>query len=177
MTLGNNSNSTDVIFEMYDEEKDWAANEIVEHLLHTITQMGFYYAFPNEWRWDIKNSPIHLAMQEAIKKGYYDISDYRGLTDPLSFAMVTTQEFAYWMIIAEWNYYDFLIEDGNHTEFSIHNKSRMIKKLPLAHELYMNTVAKVISPPKKILLDKYLTQKIKDKKKKWFSFSNWFFFF
>ena len=152
---------------MYDEEKDWAANEIVEHLLHTITQMGFYYAFPNEWRWDIKNSPIHLAMQEAIKKGYYDISDYRGLTDPLSFAMVTTQEFAYWMIIAEWNYYDFLIEDG-HPEFSVHTQSKMIKKLPLAHELYMSTVAKVISPPSKILLDKYLTEKIIGKKKKRF---------
>ena len=89
-----NKNAVDVIWQLPDEEKT-AANEIVEHLLHTITTLGFYYAFRNEWRWDIKNSPINLAMQEAIKKGYYDISDYREITNPEGFAKVTAQEFAY----------------------------------------------------------------------------------
>ena len=48
--------------------------------------------------------------------------------------------------------FDLLIDDPNHPEFSIHTQSEMIKKLPLAHKLYMNTVAKVINPPPLLLV-------------------------
>ena len=147
-------NHTDFIWENADGNGT-QANEIIEHLLHTITAVGFYYAFPDEWRWDKKKSPLILAMQEAIEKGIFDVSSYKEIRDKKDYLKITAQEFAYWMIIAEWNYFDLLIKDPYHPEFSVRSQSEMIKKLPLAHTLYMDTAAKIMIAPDKFLLKKY----------------------
>lgn len=148
-------NHVDFIWEKDQIELERQANEIVEHLLHTITTVGFYYAFPDEWRWDKKDSPINLAMQEAVDKGHYNISSYSDLLnrDREGYAKVTAQEFAYWVILAEWNY--FYLVGGPNDEFNLHTSSQIASKLPLAHKLYLDTVAKVIGPPDNNLLNKW----------------------
>ena len=94
-------------------------------------------------------------MQEAIEKGIFDVSSYKEIRDKRDYLKITAQEFAYWMIIAEWNYFDLLIKDPYHPEFSVRSQSEMIKKLPLAHTLYMDTAAKIMIAPDKFLLKKY----------------------
>ena len=53
---------------------------VIEHLLHTITSIGFNLAYP-EWKWADSSSSINLAMQQAIDGGYYDISSYASVLD------------------------------------------------------------------------------------------------
>jgi hypothetical protein len=44
---------------------------------------------------------------------------------------------------------------GQNDEFNLHTSSQIASKLPLAHKLYLDTVAKVIGPPDKNLLNKW----------------------
>ena len=147
-------NHVDFIWEL-PRNRDQQANEIVEHLLHTITTLGFFYHFDDDWRWDRENSALNVAMREAISKGYYDVSDYSSLKDDnRKYAMITAQEFAYWVIIAEWNLFDLLI-GRPHGEFSLNSADKIKNELPLAHALFSQTVAKIITPPDKSLLEKW----------------------
>ena len=50
-------------------------NEVVEHILHHVTDVGLHYTFPDEWGIS-KTSKIYFAMQEAIDKGHYNIEQY-----------------------------------------------------------------------------------------------------
>jgi hypothetical protein len=94
-------------------------------------------------------------MQEAVEKGHYNISSYSDLLnrDRKGYAKVTSQEFAYWLILAEWDY--FYLVKGQNDEFNLHTSSQIASELPLAHKLYLDTVAKVIGPPDKNLLNKW----------------------
>ena len=44
--------------------------EVVEHILHHVSDVGLHYTFPNEWGIS-RTSKLYQAMQEAIEKGYY----------------------------------------------------------------------------------------------------------
>ena len=81
-------------------------SEVIEHLLHTITAVGFKFAFPTTWDYNNTNSQLYLAMQEAIDAGDYNITSYAALQgDAEAYRRVLTQEYAYWLILAEWDYF------------------------------------------------------------------------
>ena len=65
-------NATDYIWEK-GRWTDGQIGEVVEHLLHTVTNVIFYLAYPNDWDYNDSYSAISLAMQEAIDKGIYDV--------------------------------------------------------------------------------------------------------
>ncbi len=142
-------NHTDYIWEYPDANTDRQINEVIEHLLHTVTTVAFALVFP-EWDWENPNSDIRLATNEAIEKNIYDISSYEEILnrgDIEGFNRVTSQEFAYWVIVTEWGYDDICnLPNG---EFSISSASELKAKLPLAHKLYVNTVQKILTPPDK----------------------------
>ncbi|MDB4166822.1 hypothetical protein N9671_01260, partial [Gammaproteobacteria bacterium] len=110
-------------------------NEIVEHLLHTITLI-FDKSFTS-WGYEDASSDLVLAMNEAIAGGYYDPTGNDG---------VRAQEFAYWMILTGWDLKSLYAPDAA-PEWTILTAAEMETKLPLAHKLFTDTVNGVLVNP------------------------------
>jgi len=144
-------NATDYIWEL----KSGAAEqigEVIEHLLHTVTAVVMYLTYSD---WDYKNtsSRLYLAMREAVDKGIYDISSYDNLKGSNDYNRIITQEYAYWLILAEWDYYVVTSkkESGmtGNGEFTIGTPSEVESNLPLGHKLYKDYIEKILSVPEK----------------------------
>jgi hypothetical protein len=97
-------------------------------------------------------------MQETIDAGDYDITGYADIIDDLeNYRRVLTQEYAYWLILAEWD--DFVVagkgEDGygtGNSEFKLGKPSEIIARNPLGHQLYQDYVEKIMSIPDRTLI-------------------------
>ena len=75
-------------------------NEVIEHLLHTVTAIILKLAHPNDWGYMKSSSRLRQAMQEAIDKRVYDISSYDNMKgDNEGYNHVITQEYTYWLIL------------------------------------------------------------------------------
>ena len=149
---GYEDNHTDFIWEYKDANTIGTVGEVVEHLLHTITGAGLLLEFP-EWSWEDTNSKIHKAMNEAVEKNIYDISSYEEIKnngDIEGYNRVTVQEFSFWVIVTSWGYGD--IFDLPHGEFGISTINEVRSELPLAFELYVDTIEKIFTIPDKELL-------------------------
>ena len=149
---GYEDNHTDFIWEYKDANTIGTVGEVVEHLLHTITGAGLLLEFP-EWSWEDTNSKIHKAMNEAVEKNIYDISSYEEIKnngDIEGYNRVTVQEFSFWVIVTSWGYGD--IFDLPHGEFEISTINEVRSELPLAFELYVDTIEKIFTVPDKELL-------------------------
>ena len=88
-------------------------------------------------------------MKQAIDMGHYDPSgNYGSLqeTDPTQYKRIIAQEFAYWMILTEWDLKSTYAPDSS-PEWKIQTASEMSTKLPLAHELYNDTIVGVLVNP------------------------------
>ena len=148
-------NATDYVWELVGKTEAEVIGEVIEHLLHTITEVVFNSSFSTEWTWNNTSSNVHLAMQQAISNGIYDVSDYAGLLgDAEAYRKVTTKEYGYWLILAEWDYFgitgkvDVGYGTGN-SEFTKGTSAEIAAGNPLGHKLYLDTVAKVLSVPDK----------------------------
>ena len=147
-------NQTDYIWEGLTRSEASQTSEVIEHLLHTITGVGFAFQF-SEWDWLDPSSKINLAMEQAIEGGYYDVSSYESIKlrgDDEGYAKVTVIEFSYWLILAEWEYFGITDNANNNNEFTLRTASDIASKLPLAHELYLDTAAKILSRPDEVLI-------------------------
>ena len=118
--------------------------------MHTITGIGVAKAFPDRWDWRDSESLVNRAMNEAIERGHYNVSSYAIMRDDEeAYKQTLAQEFAYWLIIAEWDYFDVIgksysdIED----EWNISGPSGVKLNLPLGHGLYINSIQKLINSP------------------------------
>ena len=64
-----------------------------------------------------------------------------------------TQEYAYWLVLAEWDYYITAgkKEEGlsGNEEFTLGTPEEISEQLPLGHELYQNFVTKILTEPNK----------------------------
>ena len=123
--------------------------EVVEHILHHVTDVGLHYTFPAEWG-IAENSVIHIAMQEAIEKKYYDIEQYSEFTEEEERGRVLIQEYAYWLIYCSW---DLRISFGSKkAEFSIMSAEELKNKLPASYDLFLKTIPRVMAAPDKEML-------------------------
>jgi hypothetical protein len=121
--------------------------EVIEHILHAITDVGLHYEFPNDWGISTK-SKLSTAMQKAIRNGYYDIRSYDDLKredEPEIYHRVILQEFAYWFISTAWNLQEPY--GPNEREWTIRNRAQLKKKLPEFFAVYKKTVEQVMSAP------------------------------
>ena len=121
--------------------------EVVEHILHAITDVGLHYEFPNDWGISNK-SKLWVAMQKAIRNGYYDIRSYDNLKredEPEIYRRVILQEFAYWFISTAWNLQEPY--GPNEPEWTIRNRAQLKEKLPKFFAVYKKTVERVMSAP------------------------------
>tara|TARA_B100001059_G_scaffold65398_1_gene61637 strand:+ start:596 stop:1378 length:783 start_codon:yes stop_codon:yes gene_type:complete len=144
-------NATDYIWELNSGGED-QIGEVIEHLLHTVTNVILYLTYPNDWDYNDSSSALRIAMQEAIDKGVYDISSYDDLkNDNDIYHKILTQEYAYWLILAEWDYYEITGKKINgisgNEEFIIGTPSEITNQLPLGHKLYEDYLEKILSIP------------------------------
>lgn len=127
------------------------AMEVLEHVLHHVTDVGMHYAFPKEWGL-CQESCLNAAMQEAISKKLYDVSDYEKEEDsPSELLRVELQEFGYWIITTSW---DLQAEFGPwrgtepDSEWKVRTAAELEEKLPLSYALCKETVAPTLVAPK-----------------------------
>jgi hypothetical protein len=66
--------------------------EVVEHILHHVTDVGFHVAFPKTWGLN-KESRLNAVMREAIEAGMYQVSDYEEDMEGPELTRVLLQEF------------------------------------------------------------------------------------
>ncbi|MDB3992550.1 hypothetical protein N9478_03535 [Gammaproteobacteria bacterium] len=160
---GYGDNLTDYIWEPQKNSKRTSRilGEVLEHLLHTITNVALPLYFKDSWNWLDPNAKINLALNEAIEKGYFNISDFQNLKnngDLEGYTKALTTEFAYWLILAEWDYFSLAgkVEEGygtGNSEFALGTALEVSELLPIAHSLYTETVLKVLSKPDERVLE------------------------
>ena len=116
--------------------------EVVEHILHNVTDIGLHYAYPDEW--DISdNSSLAAAVRKAVDKGYYDVSQYEDIDVR---DRVIQQEFAYWVVSTAWN----LQEPYGPTteqEWQIRDRNDLQAKFPDFFAVYERTVDRIMVAP------------------------------
>lgn len=124
-------------------------NEVVEHILHHVTDVGLHYTFPEEWGINTSSKAYH-ATQDAINKGFYEVEDYGDIDDPETYNRVLIQEYAYWIIFDVWELREpFFPRD---TEFNVKTSADLKEKLPSSYDLVMETIPKVMVRPSDELL-------------------------
>jgi len=125
-------------------------NEVVEHILHHVSDVGLHYTFPNDWGLS-KTSRVYRAMQEAIEKKHYNIEQYNEDVSEEEKTRILIQEFAYWVILTGWDLYE---PYGPPAEWKgIGNPRDLKERLPLSYALFEETIPKVMAPPSRATLD------------------------
>jgi hypothetical protein len=128
-------------------------NEVVEHILHFVSDVGLHYTFPEEWGIS-KTSKIYHAMQEAIDKGHFNIDQYGEDIDEEEHTRVLIQEYAYWVIFTAWDLY---APYGPEAEWTgIKNPDDLKNKLPLSYEVFTQTIPRVMAPPSRPTLEEFV---------------------
>jgi len=128
-------------------------NEVVEHILHFVSDVGLHYTFPDEWGIS-KTSKIYHAMQEAIAKGHYNIDQYDEDVYEEERTRVLIQEYAYWIIFTAWDLFE---PYGPQAEWTgINDPVDLKRKLPLSYEVFEQTIPKVMAPPSSSTLEEFV---------------------
>ena len=118
--------------------------EVLEHILHHITDIGLHYTFPNKWGLS-NSSQLFTSTQQAISLGYYDVKQYSNIIDLGIRNRDILQEYAYWIIYTAWDLRENYGPDES--EWYIHSSDQLLSKLPDSHTLFKQTIPSVISCP------------------------------
>jgi hypothetical protein len=120
--------------------------EVLEHILHTVTDVGLHHRFPAEWGIS-RESQLWHAMDRAIAAGYYDVSGYRFLDgEPREVRdRVLMQEFAYWFLTTAWNLQEPYGPDEN--EWTLRNRDQLQAALPTFFAVSERTAGRVLTAP------------------------------
>jgi hypothetical protein len=123
-------------------------NEVLEHLLHAITDVGLSYAYPSDWGFE-KDSKVSVLMNQAIENKNYDISGYKGFPEEIK-NRVLVQEYGYWAISSYWNLQEkYGVGDS---EWKLNNKEVLSKSQPDMIKLIDSTIEGIIvAPDSKVL--------------------------
>lgn len=140
-------NATDLmkkysICDIIMETKDNQTMEVVEHILHAVTDVGLHYAMNEEWGLQ-ESSKLTSVMNKAIDGKFYNTSSYKDMPNTIR-DRVLKQEFAYWLITSSWNIQQ---QYGlGEEEWTLSTPEKISTSFKDGEELY-NTVIKVITLP------------------------------
>ena len=124
--------------------------EVVEHILHHLTDIGLHYTYPADWGLT-NSSRLYTITQEAISLGYYDNAQYSDIPETGVRNRVILQEYAYWVIYTAWDLRD---DYGPvQSEWSIVTGSELLSKLPESYALFQETIPSVMTCPSKETLN------------------------
>jgi hypothetical protein len=145
--------SKNSICDIIMEDVPGQVNEVVEHILHHVSNVGLHYTFPDEWGIS-KTSKIYHAMQEAIDIGHYNIEQYDEDVDDEERTRVLIQEYAYWVIFTAWDLYEPYGPEAEWT--GIKNPDDLKNKLPLSYWVFKETIPKVMVSPSRSTLEEFI---------------------
>ena len=118
--------------------------EVVEHILHHLTDIGLHYTYPADWGLT-SSSRLYNVTQEAISLGYYDVAQYSDIPEIGIRNRVILQEYAYWIIYTAW---DLRENYGpSQSEWSIGTGDELLSKLPESYALFQETIPSVMTRP------------------------------
>ena len=121
--------------------------EVIEHVLHAITDVGLHYCFPKEWGLS-RDSELWKTMQLAIRRGHYVVDSYDDLKrhEPREvYDRVLMQEFAYWFVSTAWDLQQAYGPDE--AEWTIRTPGQLKKLYPDFFAVYEHTAARVMHAP------------------------------
>jgi len=124
--------------------------EVVEHILHHLTDIGLHYTYPTDWGLT-SSSRLYKETQEAVSLGYYDIAQYSDILEAGVRNRVILQEYAYWIIYTAWDMRENYGPDQS--EWSIVTRSELQSKLPESYALVQETIPSVMTCPSKETLN------------------------
>ncbi|HJO03546.1 MAG TPA: hypothetical protein QGG47_06205 [Acidobacteriota bacterium] len=119
--------------------------EVVEHILHYISDVGLHFAFPAEWGIS-PDSELAQAMDRAVQAGYYDASSYDEIDEDGVRFRVAMQEFAYWVISTAWNLQADYGPVGE-GEWTITDAADLQGKMPDLYAMVERTVGRTMVAP------------------------------
>ena len=124
--------------------------EVVEHILHYVSDIGLHYAYPDEWGFS-PDSALVQGMRDAVDRGYYVISQYSDIEDLEVRDRVLVQEFAYWVISTAWNIQEDYGPRGE-AEWQVTDRDDLRAKLPEMDALMERTVDRIMVAPSRQIL-------------------------
>jgi len=151
--LMNQTRGENSICDIIMEDVSGQVTEVIEHILHHISDVGLHYTMPKEWGLS-NSSSLYKITQEAIKKGYYKVDDYSEIKEVGVRNRVILQEYTYWVIYTAWNLKETF--GPKESEWRILTAEELESKLPESRQLYERTIPKVITCPKKETLSKFI---------------------
>lgn len=140
-----NNSVCDIIMQGTPVGPEGQVMEVVEHILHYVTDIGLHYTFPEVWGIS-EDSELARAMRKADDEGYYVLDKYLDFADEEVRFRIQMQEFAYWFISTAWNLqapYGPVWED----EWTILDQEDLRRKLPEMYAAYEETAARVMVAP------------------------------
>ena len=140
-----NNSVCDIIMQGTPVGPEGQVMEVVEHILHYVTDIGLHYTFPEVWG-IAEGSELAKAMAKAAEEGYYQMDQYADFEDEEVRFRVQMQEFAYWFISTAWNLqapYGPVWEE----EWTIRDQEELRQKLPEMYAAYEETAARVMVAP------------------------------
>ena len=151
--LMNQTRGENSICDIIMEDVSGQVTEVIEHILHHISDVGLHYTMPKEWGLS-NSSSLYKITQEAIKKGYYKVDDYSEIKEVGVRNRVILQEYTYWVVYTAWNLKETF--GPKESEWRILTAEELESKLPESRQLYERTIPKVITCPKKETLSKFI---------------------
>ena len=126
------------------ESRNTQVLEIMEHILHIMTDVGLHYTYPNDWGLTT-SSTLYTCMQEAISAGYFNASSYENMDAEVK-DRVKLQEFAYWFISSAWGL-QTTYGDNDTSEWSLKSQSNLQSSMSSCYTTLMTTVSKIFISP------------------------------
>jgi len=118
--------------------------EVVEHILHHVTDVGLHYAMNDDWGL-LSDSELYRVTNDAIISGDYDIDQYSDIDEEDIRNRVILQEYAYWIIYTSW---DLRQKYGpTESEWSIMSRNELATKQSGSYDLFTRTIPKVMTCP------------------------------
>ena len=126
------------------------AMEVLEHILHHVTDIGLHAAFRDQW--GMTNvSTLNRANAEAIAAGIYQTASYNDIDETHVRQRVILQEFAYWIVSSYW---DLQTTYGpNEQEWTATTPTLLQMKAPTAYQLMEASIKDTMAAPSRSTLD------------------------
>ena len=124
--------------------------EVVEHILHHVTDVGLHYVMNDDWGL-LSDSELYRVTNDAIISGDYDIAQYSDIGEEDVRNRVILQEYAYWIIYTAW---DLRKRYGpTESEWSIMSRNELAAKQSGSYDLFTRTIPKVMTCPSDSILN------------------------
>ncbi len=118
--------------------------EVVEHLLHAITDVGLHHSQAGTWSVST-DSGIKDLMDQAVANKTYDVSSYKAMPDGIR-RRVEIQEYAYWLITTGWDIQTAYGPEVS-SEWPVNTREGLASSHPDAMVFFDQAVTKVLTPP------------------------------